>query len=193
MSTPPVVDPNEQINDQMYLDALNSARRVIDIITAAASDGTYINVDRLDNRLVVRSMKGDQDLYVTKTIQLDYSSVVNSDEPREVTVPLDSPGVEFVMGNTTTVDDNYTILVTDTTVRVDASADPVTVKLPTGSTVGAVKIIKKIDSTRNAVVLDGNGAQIDGHPTVSITIQNRAIWVQWNSTGWDLLVSQSLY
>jgi hypothetical protein len=74
-----------------------------------------------------------------------------------------------------TVNSNYTILVSDGTILVDASGGPVSITLPTAASAnGLIFNIKKIDSSANAVTLVGI---IDGdtNPTILFPEQNAEI------------------
>jgi len=86
-----------------------------------------------------------------------------------------------VSAHTTAVSSDFTIL-------VDASGAAVTVELPAVSTVRRIFAIKKIDSSTNAVVIDGNGAEtIDGAATQSIVTQWSALTVHASTAAWFLI------
>jgi hypothetical protein len=88
-----------------------------------------------------------------------------------------------------TVSINTTILLTDYTVLVDATSGNLIITLPTAvSASGYAFNIKKIDSSVNTVMLDGNGVEvIDGTLTKIISNQYSSITVQSNGTGWYII------
>lgn len=85
---------------------------------------------------------------------------------------------------------NYTVLATDGTVRVDASAgDIIVTLLPIASGVGYRYNIKRIDTvTTNKVTLLGNGTElIDAH-AAGINISTLSSYtVKANDIGWDII------
>jgi len=88
-----------------------------------------------------------------------------------------------------TISANDAALTSDDVIRVNASSGNVTLTLPAASThTGYVFHIKKIDSSINAVIIDGDAAElIDGLATYSITDPLHTIQVLSNGTGWDIL------
>lgn len=81
---------------------------------------------------------------------------------------------------------DYTLTVTDTAISVDASGAARTITLPdaAGNT-GRLFRVKKIDSSVNAVIIDGDGADtIDGAATYSLTAQYQAVDLISNGTNW---------
>jgi len=84
---------------------------------------------------------------------------------------------------------DYTVLLTDHVLLVDASAAAVTVTLPlTADTNGQSFKIKKIDSSSNTVTIDGNGSEtIDGSTTQIIYFQYDAIEVHSDGTNWYIV------
>lgn len=73
-----------------------------------------------------------------------------------------------------TVTANYTVLLTDGTIFVDATAGPVTITLPTAAsaivgTQGQRVRVKKNDASPNAVTIVATGGQIDGVPNAVIS------------------------
>jgi hypothetical protein len=89
-----------------------------------------------------------------------------------------------------TINTNTTLDATHHKVYVNASGGPVTVTLPAAATAvsngaGRDYIIIKIDSSANAVTIDGNGAEtINGAATYVISNQWTSISVGSNGTGW---------
>jgi len=81
---------------------------------------------------------------------------------------------------------DYTLTASDKVISVDATSAETTITLPTASSIaGRCYTIKKIDSSANAVVLDGNGAEtIDGAANYQINLQWQAVTVISNGTNW---------
>ncbi len=83
----------------------------------------------------------------------------------------------------------YTITAADGLVVADASGGAFTVTLPAAADfTGRVYRIKKIDSSANAVTIDGNGSEtIDGATTAVLSTQYEAITVVSDGTEWWVL------
>lgn len=81
----------------------------------------------------------------------------------------------------------------DRTIRVDATAAPVTIALPTAASGKHwVYTIKKIDATGNAVTIDAAAAEtIDGALTQVLSLQYRTLTIQSNGVSWDIITPQS--
>ena len=47
--------------------------------------------------------------------------------------------------------------------------------------------IKKVDSGAGNVIIDGNGALIDGAATITLTTQYESVTLQWDGTNWNKL------
>jgi hypothetical protein len=86
---------------------------------------------------------------------------------------------------------DYTAQAHDYSIRVDATDGALTVTLPAaGSLPGKVFVVKKVDSSANAVTIDADGSEeIDGATTESLASQYDAITVQSNGTSWDILAT----
>jgi hypothetical protein len=80
---------------------------------------------------------------------------------------------------------DYTLTADDGTVEVDASGAARTMTLPAVSAAaGRIYVIKKTDSSGNAVTVDPNASEtIDGAATVSLASQYSTIIVQANAAG----------
>lgn len=84
---------------------------------------------------------------------------------------------------------NYIATADDRTILMDASGGARTVTLPLAATSNRVVLtIKKIDSSANAVTIDGNGAEtIDGAATQVLAAQWDSFTIQCNGTAWFIL------
>lgn len=99
-----------------------------------------------------------------------------------------------------TVTTNTTLGKSHRTVLVDASANAVTITLPSAAsakkTINSANasqeyIIKKIDSSANSVTIDAAGSEtIDGATTKVLTSRWQAVHIQSDGTSWFILASQ---
>jgi len=86
---------------------------------------------------------------------------------------------------TTTTNSTYAVATTDHIVLADATSGAITVNLPAASTTGRELVVKKVDSSANAVTIDGNGAEtIDGATTQVISVQYDAVKIVSDGTEW---------
>src|SRR4030065_132078 len=94
----------------------------------------------------------------------------------------------------TSVTANYTATLNDEVILANATADAVAVTLPTavGNT-GKKFVVKKIDSSVNAVTVDPNGSEtIDGQATASVKNLDETIIVVSDGTNWRRLLWDAL-
>ena len=86
---------------------------------------------------------------------------------------------------------DYTATLDDSTIEVDASGAARTITLFAASgNAGKILVIKKTDSSANAVTVDGNASEtIDGATTISLASQYSTAILQVNAagTGWNKL------
>ncbi len=89
----------------------------------------------------------------------------------------------------TTITSTTTLNETHYTILADATSGVITINLPTASGIaGRIYIIKKIDSTTNAVIIDPYGSEtIDGATTYSLTSQNQVVRIQSDGTNWRII------
>lgn len=81
----------------------------------------------------------------------------------------------------------YTTTVNDYTVRADATTGAFSVTLVSAPQTGMIQVIKKVDSSANAVTVSGNGKNIDGAASVSLTTPYQSVRVQFNGATWDVI------
>ena len=83
----------------------------------------------------------------------------------------------------------YTATSSDHVITCDGTSGAFTVTLPALSGLGGfILYIKKIDSSANAITVDGNGAEnIDGSATKSISTQYQSITIIAGSSEWHIL------
>jgi hypothetical protein len=84
---------------------------------------------------------------------------------------------------------NYTVAATEEMVACDATSGAIKVTLPTAvGKEGFVYIVKKTDSSANAVRVSADGAEtIDGASDVYLYLQHEVIAVKSNGTNWWII------
>ena len=84
---------------------------------------------------------------------------------------------------------DYTATATDTTILVDASGAARTIMLPAASGIsGRIYVIKKTDSSGNAVTVDANASEtIDGATTYALSAQYKFVVIQCDGTNWHII------
>lgn len=83
---------------------------------------------------------------------------------------------------------NYTADATDYLILVDATGGARTITLPKAETwAGFPLVVKKVDSSANAVTIDGNGSEtIDGATTYALSEQYDSIEILSDGEGWQI-------
>lgn len=84
---------------------------------------------------------------------------------------------------------DYTATATDATILVDASGAARTITLPAASGIsGRIYVIKKTDSSGNAVTVDANASEtIDGATTYALSAQYKFVVIQCDGTNWHII------
>jgi hypothetical protein len=85
--------------------------------------------------------------------------------------------------------ENYTATNSDHVILCDASGGAFTITLPAaGGVTGIIYHIKKIDSSANAVTIDGNSAEtIDGDLTIDLALQYESVMIVCDGSNWHIL------
>jgi len=88
--------------------------------------------------------------------------------------------------NVTSVSDDYTTTQSDDVILCDASSDAITVTLmPASNVIGKIYYLKKVDSSGNAVTVDGDESEtIDGSTTQSLSSQYDSITIISDGNNW---------
>lgn len=89
MSTPPV---NSDTLDQMYQDAVAGCQAVWKAINNTRKSGCQIYVEIHPDRLIVKSLKGQQLVWIDAASSVDYSTWATSDVPSQGEIDPDSTG-----------------------------------------------------------------------------------------------------
>ncbi len=136
-------------------------------------------------------MAASRKRYVTTPYgRAEVSSSQPSSTPMVGDLWLDTSGSSGVAGvvNVRTETSGYTAVETDTVILCDATSAAFTVTLLAASNTGKVYYIKKIDSSANAVTIDGNSSEtIDGSTTKVLSMQYDAIMIVSDGTEWWIL------
>lgn len=100
-------------------------------------------------------------------------------------------GIAYNANAVTVTTSSYTVQKEDHTVLVNATTAASTINLPpAGSKAYPYVVIKKTDSTVNAVTIDAAGSQtIDGATTLVLSLQYSAAVLHANATGWQVVAS----
>ena len=84
---------------------------------------------------------------------------------------------------------NYAIVEKDVYIDVDATGGDRTITLPTVATsLGKMVYVKKVDDSRNKVIVDGNGSEtIDGVGQFDLVLEHESIVIICDGTEWRIL------
>ena len=124
-------------------------------------------------------------LYLSGKIPYNYNRQAFAEILKQIE-NLNNAQVDGYLFPTSSVSADYTATVNDAFIPVDASSAAVTVTLkPAAEAKGKRLTIKKIDSSVNAVTVDGDGSEtIDGATTAVINSQYDSICVMSDGTEW---------
>jgi hypothetical protein len=78
-------------------------------------------------------------------------------------------------------------LVTDKCILCDATNGAFTITLLAAPVTNQCMTFKKIDATNNAITINGNGKNIDGAASFTLTAQWNAITIVYNGTAWYII------
>jgi hypothetical protein len=86
------------------------------------------------------------------------------------------------------VTSDYTVVLSDYYIFVDASSCNVNITLPSGSTPGSPYIIKKIDSSSNKVtIIPSDSSTIDSYSFYATSTQNDSFTVTYDGSNWFIV------
>ncbi len=99
---------------------------------------------------------------------------------------IDDVGTLFNIASKTAA---YTATTADTVLLCDASSGAFTLTLPAASgNAGLYYLIKKIDSSANAITIDANGSEtIDGATTYVSEMEDQAVLIVCDGSNWETL------
>lgn len=131
----------------------------------------------------------DQDVYINQSMKFVLAAVSAGDPPTSSVWSIDNAVATEQLWTSVTKTANYTVVDSDRDkiILVDATAGAVTITLLASATAGDGFriVIKKIDSSVNAVTVDGNAAEtIDGATTSVLATQYSSDNLICNGTNW---------
>ncbi len=126
-------------------------------------------------RYVLKQVTGQSQWYIDPTVSIenlydgygDFKTITNANSP-------------------------YTAALTDYHISCDTSSGAITVNLPVASNTGKIYVIKKSDSSANAVTIDADGTEtIDGNVTYTLSNQYDFVVLQSSGTEWKIIAGFS--
>lgn len=154
--------------------------------TVHSIDATHVFIDGVYQQKLNYTFDSNGDLSFTTApadgagIELSYVSssdvglTVSSN--KSLTLPIKTVTTNAILG------------VLDYTVECDSTSGPITATLPNAATSkGRIYNIIKADNTGNSITIDGDGSNINGTGTKTLTTQYEKITIQSNGTNWVVL------
>jgi len=166
------------IAESMLSDRIDSRRDVI-VALVLASDYVMASGSRLVVKLFAKYESGGSSTTVRVYYQGDVRSRLAAPISKEI---LDTI---YFSPNVVTVSSNYTASRGDI-VLADASGGAITITLPAPQA-NAIVNVKKIDSSTNAVTVDGGGANIDGQASIQMTTQYESYTFISDGSNWWII------
>lgn len=116
-------------------------------------------------------------------------SQADQDHESRITALEAGGAVGAIYGKARSISATGSVAADDYALFVDASGGAVTVNLPAvASNSGRVLNVKKVDSSGNAVTLDGNASEtIDGATTLAISTQYQSYTVHCDGSAWWII------
>lgn len=139
----------------------------------------------------------DQDVYIDQSMKFVLAASSAGDPPSSSVWTVDNALANEQLWTTVSKTANYTVLETDRDklILADATSGSITIALLAAATAGdGFQIaIKKVDSSSNAVTIDGNGTEtIDGSLTLALANQHEITVITSNGTNWFVTNSSSV-
>lgn len=115
-------------------------------------------------------------------------SVLNINRGNAPTNPVYMQLAAGIIQPVRTVTANDTATVNDYLILADATSGAITETLPAGlsSLQTCVLVIKKKDSSANAVTVSAGSSTIDGQGSLSLYTQDASVTLQWNGSTWSI-------
>lgn len=136
----------------------------------------------------------DQDVYIDQSMKFVLATSAAGDPPSSSIWSIDNALANEQLWTTVSKTANYTVVEADRDklIKVDATSGAVTISLLAAATAGDgfQLAIKKVDSSANAVTIDGNGSEtIDGSLTLSLSIQYQVAILTCDGSNWHIINS----
>lgn len=104
-----------------------------------------------------------------------------------------STGIAYRVKTRQVTATSYLATSTDHTLLADATSAAITINLPAAGTNTSTRIyvIRKVDTSANAITIDGSGSEtIDGTTTIKLTQPNQTVVLQAGFSSWHILNSR---
>lgn len=136
----------------------------------------------------------DQDVYIDQSTKFVLATSAAGDPPTSSIWTIDNGLATEQLWTTVSKSANYTVVESDRdkVILVDATSGVITISLLAAATAGNGFriVVKKIDNSSNAVIVDGNGSEtIDGATTSSMSTQYDSINLISNGTNWNEILN----
>lgn len=133
----------------------------------------------------------DQDVYIDRSMKFVLAASSAGDPPSSSVWTIDNALALDQLWTTVSKSANYTVLEADRDklIRVDATAGNVTISLLAAATAGdGFQIaVKKVDSSGNTVILDGNSSEtVDGATTLTLSTQYDVAIITCDGSNWHI-------
>lgn len=133
----------------------------------------------------------DQDVYIDQSMKFVLAASSAGDPPSSSVWSIDNALANEQLWTTVSKTANYTVAETDRDklIRVDATSGAVTISLLAAATAGDgfQVAVKKVDSSANAVTLDGNSSEtIDGGATLALANQYEVAVLTSDGSNWHI-------
>lgn len=136
----------------------------------------------------------DQDVYIDQSMKFVLATSAAGDPPTSSVWTIDNALSLEQLWTTVTKTANYQTVEADRDklIRTDATSGTLTVTLLAAATAGDgfMLAVKKIDSSGNTVIIDGNSSEtIDGNLTLTLSNQYEVALLICNGTSWSVINS----
>jgi hypothetical protein len=140
------------------------------VFTAGTASGSTANPFQV-------TVGGSQKFYVTSSGSVRSPGFFNAQAGASVSGGLS-------IQPTTTKTAGYTASTGDFSLFCNASGGAFTISLPSAPGTGLLLVFKKIDSSANSCTIAGNGKNIDGATSLTLSVQNQSLMLQYDGTQW---------
>lgn len=136
----------------------------------------------------------DQDVYIDQSTKFVLAASSAGDPPTSSVWTIDNSSATEQLWTTVSKSANYTVVESDRdkVILVDATSGAITISLLAAATAGNGfrLVVKKVDNSSNAVIVDGNGSEtIDGATTSSMSTQYDSINLICNGSNWNEILN----
>lgn len=136
----------------------------------------------------------DQDVYIDRSMKFVLATSAAGDPPSSSIWTIDNALANEQVWTTVSKTANYTVVEgdRDKLIRADATSGTVTITLLAAATAGdGFSIaVKKVDSSANTVIIDGNSSEtIDGATTLTLSTQYDVAIITCDGSNWHVINS----